>query len=406
MSDRILSISDITRSVQHSLEDRYGAVAVQGEISNFLQHSSGHRYFTLKDSAAQLKAVMWRSTPLRFTPTNGMSVIARGKITLYPPSGAMQIECRSLEALGAGDLQLAFEALKRDLYARGWFDSLLKKPLPRFPTTIGVVTSATGAAVRDICSTLARRMPLARIILRPTLVQGEGAAEDIAAAIQELHQTDAEVLIVGRGGGSIEDLWAFNTEIVAEAIFHARLPVISAVGHEIDFTIADFIADVRAATPTAAAELASRDQSEILSALYGTREYLSRSLEQQILLLKEQLRSLSEQSALKRFPNEILRKQQELDDYTTRLHKATERTIAQFKQQLEARTRHFSSLHPLQPLERGFALLRRENPEGQYPEGQDPVGRIVTASEELQAGERIIIQRKKQTVQASVDAVS
>ncbi|TAE25444.1 MAG: exodeoxyribonuclease VII large subunit [Candidatus Kapaibacterium sp.] len=400
MSDRILSISDITRSVQHSLEDRYGAVAVQGEISNFLQHSSGHRYFTLKDSGAQLKAVMWRSTPLRFTPTNGMSVVARGKITLYPPSGAMQIECRSLEALGEGDLQLAFEALKRDLYARGWFDSLLKKPLPRFPTTIGVVTSATGAAVRDICSTLQRRMPLARIILRPTLVQGEGAAEDIAAAIQELHQTNAEVLIVGRGGGSIEDLWAFNTEIVADAIFHARLPIISAVGHEIDFTIADFVADVRAATPTAAAELASRDQTEILSALYGTREYLNRSLEQHVMLLKEQLRSLSEQSALKRFPSEILRKQQELDDYTTRLHKATERTVAQFKQHLEARVRHFSSLHPLQPLERGFALLRREKPEGQ------PDGRIVAASEELQHGERITIQRKKQTVQASIAAVS
>ena len=390
MTDRILSISDITRSIQHSLEDRYATVVVRGEISNFLQHGSGHRYFTLKDSSAQLKAVMWKSSALRFTPTNGMSVIARGKITMYPPSGAVQMECRALDPLGAGDLQMAFEALKRDLFERGWFDELLKKPLPRFPSVVGVVTSATGAAVRDICSTLERRMPLVRVIVRPTLVQGEGAAEDIAAAIEELHKTDAEVLIVGRGGGSIEDLWAFNTEIVAEAIFHARLPIISAVGHEIDFTIADFVADVRAATPTAAAELVSRDQSEILSALYGTREYITRLVEQRLALLNQHVCSLTENSALKRFPSEIRRKQQQLDDYETRIQTSVQRTFTVQKQRFTALNQHFASLHPLQPLERGFALVKRE-------------GRIVTGAEELHSGEKIELLRKNQTVQAIVE---
>lgn len=387
--ERILSISDITRSIQHSLEDRYAAVIVQGEISNFIQHSSGHRYFSLKDSGAQIKAVIWKSAPLPFTPTNGMSVVARGKITMYPPSGAVQIECRSLEPLGAGDLQLAFEALKRDLYARGWFDELLKKPLPRFPMTIGVVTSPTGAAIRDICSTLERRMPLARIILRPALVQGEGAAEDIAAAIQELHDTDAEVLIVGRGGGSIEDLWAFNTELVAEAIVASRLPVISAVGHEIDVTIADYVADVRAATPTAAAELVSRHQSEILSMLYGTREYLTRNIEQRLALLQQHVSSLMRQSALKRFPDEIAQKQQRCDELEMRMNAALERNFLTKKREFTALAQHFQSLHPLQPLERGFALVKRE-------------GRIIPALEGVHAGEELELVRKKETIAVQV----
>lgn len=309
---------------------------------------------------------------------------------MYPPNGAVQIECRSLEALGAGDLQLAFEALKRDLFTRGWFDERIKKPLPRFPQTVGVVTSATGAAVRDICSTLARRMPMIQVIVRPTLVQGEGAAEDIAAAIEELHQTSAEVLIVGRGGGSIEDLWAFNTEIVAEAVFKSRLPVISAVGHEIDFTIADFVADVRAATPTAAAELVCRDQREVLSILYGTQTFLTQIAEQRLTLLREQTRALSEASALKRFPDEIRRKQQYIDDYESRLHTSVQRRFAVQQQRYAALQQHFASLHPLQPLERGFALIKRE-------------GRMMTASEKLLPEEMLELVRKAETVRVRVE---
>jgi len=391
-SDHIFSISDITRAIQQTLEGGFGSVVVRGEISNFVNHSSGHRYFSLKDSGAQLKAVMWRSSPLRFTPTNGMSVIARGKITMYAPQGNVQIECRSLEPLGAGDLQLAFEALKRELYERGWFDALHKKTLPRYPLKIGVATSPTGAAVRDILATLARRMPAAEVIVRPTLVQGDGASEDIARAIAELNATDCDVLIVGRGGGSIEDLWAFNTEIVAEAIFASSKPIISAVGHEIDFTIADFVADVRAATPTAAAELAVRDQNELWSALQGTEAYLHRTVEQRLAVVRQRINFLGSNSALTRFPDELRRKQQRIDDYQTRINTSLPRVMAGSRQRLEALTLHLASLHPYAPLNKGFALLER-------------AGHILTATEEVSTGETLAIIRKHERAEVQVHEV-
>lgn len=382
-SDHILSVSDVTRAIQQTLESTFSTVVVRGEISNYVHHSSGHRYFSLKDGTAQLKAVMWRSTPLRFTPANGMSVIAKGKITMYAPQGAVQLECRAMEPLGAGDLQLAFEALKRDLFERGWFDAAYKKVLPRYPMKIGVATSPTGAAVRDILTTLARRMPAAHVVVRPTLVQGDGSAEDIARAIQELNQSDCDVLIVGRGGGSIEDLWAFNTEIVAEAIFRSEIPIISAVGHEIDVTIADFVADVRAATPTAAAELAVRDQNEIWSALQGTQAFFDRTVTQRLELLKHRVEFLREKSALARFPDTLRHHQQRIDELQTRINAALPRALAQRKQRLDGLAQHLSSLHPLAPLNKGFALLERE-------------GRIIPATEELQGGEIVEIIRKNE----------
>jgi exodeoxyribonuclease VII large subunit len=382
MSDRILSITEITRSVQHTLEDRYGSVAVRGEVSNYLHHSSGHRYFSLKDSGGQIKAVMWRSTPLRFTPTNGMSVIARGKVTLYPAQGTLQIECRSLEAAGEGDLQMAFEALKRALYERGWFDETLKKPLPRFPMTIGVATSPTGAAVRDILSTLNRRMPSAHVIVRPCAVQGDGAAEDIAEAIADLNSPEisCDVIIAGRGGGSIEDLWAFNTEVVAEAIFTSRLPVISAVGHEIDFTIADFVADVRAATPTAAAELAVRDTGELLELIRGTRNYIGRSVRQRVENVRQRLAYMTTSGGLRRFPDDIRRAQQHTDTLQMRIASALPRTLAVKARRLSGLQQHLASLHPLAPLDKGFALLKRDE-------------HIISAQESLLSGERIKLLR-------------
>jgi exodeoxyribonuclease VII large subunit len=391
--DQILSVSDIARAIQQTLEGSFSTVVVRGEISNFINHSSGHRYFSLKDSDAQLKAVMWRSSPLRFTPTNGMSVIARGKITMYAPQGAVQLECRSLEPLGAGDLQLAFEALKRELYERGWFDAAYKKPLPRYPMKIGVATSPTGAAVRDIIATLARRMPAAEVLVRPTLVQGDGAAEDIARAIAELNATDCDVLIVGRGGGSIEDLWAFNTEIVAEAIFASSKPIISAVGHEIDFTIADFVADVRAATPTAAAELAVRDQNELWSALQGTEAYLTRTVRQRLAILQQRVSHLASKSALTRFPDELRHRQQLLDDYQTRMNTALPRLILTEAQRVEALRLHLTSLHPLAPLGRGFALLEQQ-------------GHILTAGENLSIGTAVSIIRQHERVEAEVKSVT
>lgn len=390
--DAPLTISEITRNVQRALEAEFGDVRVRGEISNYVHHSSGHRYFTLKDSSSQLKAVLWRSVPLAFTPTNGMSVVARGKITMYPPQGALQIECRSLAAAGEGDLQMAFEALKRELYARGWFDAARKRPLPAYPMRIGVATSPTGAAIRDILSTLARRMPAAEVVFRPTLVQGANAAEDIARAIADLNRAECDALIVGRGGGSIEDLWAFNTEIVARAILESAAPVVSAVGHEIDVTIADFVADRRAATPTAAAEILTRDAQEILAALAGAENAMRRALERVLENIRRRVEFLAAQSALARFPDELRRRRQRLDDVETRLHSALPRTLRHAAERLSALTRHLDSLRPLAPLERGFALVE-EN------------GRTLRADEPLREGARIVLIRARECAEVTVQSV-
>lgn len=255
--DGSLSVSQITMQIRSLLEQGIGSVIVIGEISNFKLHGSGHRYFSLKDEYAQISAVMWKGKSLQFPLTDGMKVIARGNVTVYPPQGRYQLDCQSIMPLGTGDLYMAFEELKKSLAAKGLFDQDRKAELPDFPLTIGIATSATGAAVQDMLSTLKRRNPMAHVILRPTIVQGDTAPADIINAIKELEQSACEVIIIARGGGSMEDLWAFNDESVAYAIADCSIPIISGVGHETDITIADFVADVRAATPTAAAELVS-----------------------------------------------------------------------------------------------------------------------------------------------------
>jgi exodeoxyribonuclease VII large subunit len=272
----IPTVSELTRRITDLLETRFDQVTVQGEISGWNRAASGHTYFSLKDENALLSAVLWRSRTVGFPIRDGMKVIASGRITVYGPRGQYQLDCQSLVPLGQGELQLAFEQLKARLHAEGLFDQERKKPLPLYPGRIGVVTSRTGAAIRDIVTTLRRRMPSVQVVLRPALVQGAGAAEDIALAIRQLNDLgDIDLLIVGRGGGSIEDLWAFNEEAVARAIHESRLPVISAVGHETDFTIADFVADVRAATPTAAAEIAVRNAEELIDMLRYTEQRMT-----------------------------------------------------------------------------------------------------------------------------------
>ena len=263
----VITITELTRQIKFSLESSFPRVWVEGEISNFKQHTSGHLYFTLKDEGAQLSALMWRSrvANLTFQPEDGMKVIARGSITVYPPRGNYQLDVDQIQPLGLGELQLAFERLKQKLDAEGLFDAEHKKPIPEFPECIGLVTSETGAALQDIRSVLSRRHPSVEVVLAPVRVQGAGAAEEIADAIKYLNQYGGiDVLIVGRGGGSLEDLWAFNEEVVARAIYASKIPIISAVGHEIDFSIADFVADLRAPTPSAAAELVVRDRTELL----------------------------------------------------------------------------------------------------------------------------------------------
>jgi exodeoxyribonuclease VII large subunit len=397
--EKIVSVSEAARAIQRTLEQRVGAIAIQGEISNFVQHSSGHRYFTLKDAGAQLKAVMWRSTPLRFTPTNGMNVVARGRITMYAPQGAVQLECSAMEPLGVGDLQLAFEALKRTLLERGWFDAARKRLLPAFPRTIGVATSPTGAAIRDILSTLERRMPAAAVVFRPTLVQGDGAAEDVAHAIAELNDYSEQalrqglppidVLIVGRGGGSIEDLWAFNTEVVAEAIVRSALPIISAVGHETDVTIADFVADVRAATPTAAAELAVRDRAEVLRTLAGVEHYLTKTLTTRLADWRREIVRARTHGAFRRIEERIRSAEQIVDDATLRMGSAMQRHLASLRQRSIALEAHLSAVHPLAPLQRGFVLVER-------------AGTLLGADESLHAGETLDLVRQSGRVTVQV----
>jgi exodeoxyribonuclease VII large subunit len=264
----VLSVSELSARLRGVIESEFAEVWVEGEISNGRAWNSGHFYFTLKDTGAQIKGVMFRSTLryLRFTPEDGLHVVARGRLSLYEPKGEYQLLCEYMEPVGFGSLQLAFEQLKKKLAAEGLFDDSRKRPLPTLPRRIGIVTSIDGAAVRDIVRVLRRRYPNAHLVIAPTRVQGEGAAADIARAIRLITRIDdVDVVIVGRGGGSLEDLWAFNEEAVARAIAACPIPVISAVGHETDFTIADFAADLRAATPSAAAELVVRKKDEFVA---------------------------------------------------------------------------------------------------------------------------------------------
>src|SRR5512140_379563 len=258
---RVLTVSQLTSAVRELLEAEFPEIWVEGEISNGRIWNTGHFYFTLKDSTAQVKAVMFRSAIryLRFKPEDGLHVVARGRVSVYDPKGEYQLVCEHPAPHGLGALQLAFDQLKKRLQAEGLFDAARKRPLPALPAKIGIVTSLDGAAVRDIIKVLRRRYPNAHLVIRPTRVQGEGAAADIARALGAIGRVPGvDVIIVGRGGGSIEDLWAFNEEAVARAIAQAPVPVVSAVGHETDFTIADFVADVRAPTPSAGAEMVVR----------------------------------------------------------------------------------------------------------------------------------------------------
>ncbi|MCS7177309.1 MAG: exodeoxyribonuclease VII large subunit [Candidatus Kapabacteria bacterium] len=354
-----LSVGELTRQLQLLLEESFPYVRVRGEISNYKLHSSGHRYFTLKDETAQIACVLWRSRVLSFEPQDGMRVIAEGAITVRPQRGQYQLDCWSLRPDGIGSLYEAFERLKQELQARGWFAEERKRPLPRLILRIGIATSPSGAALHDMLTTLRRRMPAATVYFRPTLVQGEGAPADIAQAIADLNQTDAQVIIVGRGGGSLEDLWAFNTIEVAEAIYSSRIPVVSAVGHEVDYTIADFVADVRAPTPTAAAELVSQfGQQALLEWLDQSEQRLWKAASRALELGRTRLQWLSDHPAFRRFQERIHLAMQDVDELSERLARAVERGLQQARHRLAALEAHCQSLYPLAPLRRGFALLR------------------------------------------------
>ncbi len=330
----IFSVSQINKAIKTQLEGQFTHLWIQGEISNFKAHSSGHYYFSLKDDKAQINAVMFRgfNAKLKFRPESGMEVVVRGKISVYEPRGNYQVFCEAMEPVGAGALQKAFEQLKNKLDAEGLFGGSIKKPLPKFPKNIGVVTSPTGAAIQDILNVLGRRSKRAQVTVIPARVQGDGAAAEVVRGIQMANQVGGfDVLIVGRGGGSIEDLWCFNEEIVARAIHQSKIPIISAVGHEIDFTIADFVADLRAPTPSAAAEVVAKSELELLEKL----QFYSRSLRlviyQKIKDLKSEVQFNSKRliDPRKYLEDSIMR----LDDWNQRLIQSTLRYIKNLNMQ-------------------------------------------------------------------------
>ncbi len=388
----ILTVSRLNALLREVVEDNFMQVLVEGEISNFSTPASGHCYFSLKDANAQLRSVMFRSQSrlLGFTPQNGMQVICRGRVTLYTQRGELQLVVESLEPKGVGSLQLAYEQLKARLAAEGLFDGGRKRPLPAFPETVGVVTSATGAAIHDILNVLRRRGAGVRVLLRPVRVQGEGAAAEIAAAITELNRHgEADVLIVGRGGGSLEDLWAFNEEAVARAIYGSRIPVISAVGHEVDYSIADFVADLRAATPSAAAELVARSRLELEGHLDHLVLRLAGQMRNRLDLCHERVGGLlcrlrSPQQTLAMHQN----RRQELE---RRLQLAMRRQLHDGNRQLAALSDRLHSLSPLQTLARGYAIVLDGN-----------TGQAVRDAATLSAGDVVEIRFHKGRASATI----
>jgi len=360
MNDALIySVSDITHVVKMLIEENIPAIWVEGEISNFKAHYSGHLYFTLKDENAQLSAVMWKSrtSNLSFTLEDGMLVQAYGNITLYEKSGRYQIDIIEMQPAGRGRLQAEFERLKHKLEAEGLFDVSHKKSIPRYPNSIGIVTSETGAALQDILNILKRRAPQVNIILRPVKVQGEGAAREIAEGVRELNiYKNLDLIIVGRGGGSLEDLWAFNEEIVARAIYNSEIPVISAVGHEIDFTISDFVSDLRAPTPSAAAELAVPDRKELIENLLNLSKQLEVTYKNRINSLKEKIQSLAKSYGMRR-PVDILHQYAlQIDNLTGKLEKNFIDYMNQGRQKCEHLKMRLDNLNPKNVLRRGYSL--------------------------------------------------
>jgi exodeoxyribonuclease VII large subunit len=325
---QIFSVKDITRYIKDTLEfdEVLQNVWVRGELSNFVHHSRGHMYFTVKDEESKIKGVMFAgyNRYLKFIPQNGTRVLIRGSISVYERDGQYQLYVKEMQPDGIGSLYMAYEQLKAKLEVEGLFDVRYKKPLPLYPSRVGVITSPTGAAVRDIITTIRRRYPAAHILLYPVAVQGEHAVPSICRALDAMNtRQDVDVLIVGRGGGSIEELWAFNEEEVARRIFHSRIPVISAVGHETDFTIADFVADVRAATPTAAAELAVPHIGELKHRLEGLANRLVMSLRHKVTGLRERLTRLQRSYVLRQPERYVMQYEQQLDRLQERLVRAT-----------------------------------------------------------------------------------
>ena len=395
MAQQVLSITQINEYIRGKLDEDtlLNGVAVKGEISNYKLYPSGHHYFTLKDESSALKCVMFKGNALRlrFRPENGMKIIAMGKISVYPRDGAYQLYCTAMAMDGVGDLYAAFEQLKKKLAAEGLFAPEHKKPLPKYPGTIGIVTSSAGAAVHDMLRILKKRYPLSHVKLLPVRVQGVEAPGEIAAAIRYAnHYNLADLLIVGRGGGSIEDLWAFNDERVAHAIFESRIPVISAVGHEPDVTISDYVADLRAATPSNAAELAVPDRESLGQILDSMAGAMVTALTRQIRSARQHLSVLSASPALKSPESYLNQKKKSLELLKNRLVSAENQNISRNSQRYIALTAKLDAMSPLKVLTRGYAMAQTGD------------GSLLRSVDQVEAGERITVFVSDGSISATV----
>ena len=394
-----LTVSELNARIKGLIESDpvLGSVCVRGELSNYKVYPSGHHYFTLKDAESSLRCVMFRfaASKLRFRPESGMGVTVWGRVSVYPRDGAYQLYCEDIMPEGAGDLQVAFEQLKEKLQREGLFDPAHKKPIPRYPERIAVITSSAGAAVHDIIRVLRKRWPVAKVLLLPVRVQGAEAPPEIVGAIRYANRYKvADVIITGRGGGSIEDLWAFNDERVARAIYESELPVISAVGHEPDVTIADYVADLRAATPSNAAELAAPDMSELREAIMSARARLDQAVERSIRERRKRLEELGSRRVMRSPTGFIDQRRLELDSIRLRLDSAASARLNREKQRFASLAAKLDALSPLKVLGRGYSIAL------------DAEGRAVKRAGQLKPGDRLRLRLAEGEAGCLVESVN
>ena len=416
MNDKYISISQITRYIKYKIDNdvNLNQVYLKGEISNFKAHSRGHLYFTLKDENSRINAIMFSSsaTKLKFVPTDGMKVLVTGKISVFEANGGYQIYVNEMLEDGVGNLYIAFEQLKKKLEEEGLFDPKFKKRIPKIPNRVGVITAPTGAAIKDIISTIKRRWPLCEVLLFPSLVQGEYAKEDIVRQIKRASTYDIDTLIVGRGGGSIEDLWPFNEEIVARAIFECPIPVISAVGHEVDFTISDFVADLRAPTPTGAAEMAVPQIGDVSNYLNQLNIRLNKVISNKIVNYKDRLNSIMSRNIFKNPMVIYQNKEMIFDNLLDRLKHSTLNLVnIKSRQLIEIKSSYIfkspyklldnkankylnllsklETLSPLQTLQRGYTITKVD-------------GKIISSSKKIKKGDKLSIEFSDGSVNTEV----
>lgn len=395
MEQQIFEVSQVNEYIKARMDadELLNGLFIRGELSNYKVYPSGHHYFTMKDANGALRCVMFRYSAmrLRFRPENGMKVIAVGRISVFPRDGAYQLYCEDLMPDGAGDLNVAFEQLKARLEAEGLFDRAHKKPLPQYPHRIAIITSGAGAAIMDMLRILARRYPLSKVMVLPVRVQGTEAPAEIAGAIRYANRYQlADVIITGRGGGSLEDLWAFNDERVARAIYASEIPVVSAVGHEPDVTISDYVADVRAATPSNGAELVAPDRQELLRHIAQLSARMTTMMEKQLSLSRRQLDMLAKKRVLQSPMHYIEDKRLALDYVHRRLIASSQQLLAGKKQKFISLTAKLDAMSPLKVLSRGYSVTRRAD------------GSVLRASSEVAPGDEITVRLLHGSVRAEV----